>query len=168
MRRFSFGKLITADLVSTRRTKARRRARTLVRDPWDNRTTRGASGFSGPVSRPNLVMLNRTMSEPNWQDSIDEENGLFVYFGDNRKPVQTPRRRACRGGNQILPRAFELADAGPESREQVPAFLDFSKGARGRDAVFRGLAAPGRIANHAELSLAARRFSSNSPSIIAI
>ena len=86
------------------------------------------------------------MSEPNWPDSIDEENSLFVYFGDNRKPgFELHDRRAGRGGNEILQRAFELAHAGPVGRKEAPPFLVFSKGAHGRDAVFRGLAAPGAM-----------------------
>jgi hypothetical protein len=94
------------------------------------------------VSRPNLVVLYRTMSEPNWQDSIDEENGLFVYFGDNRKPgfklhegapaAAAIRYRAAHSSwlmrVQRAANRFRLSWTSP-------------KGARGRDAVFHGLAA---------------------------
>jgi len=84
------------------------------------------------------------MAEADWPDSIDEENGLFYYYGDNRRPgFELHDRRSGRGGNQILRNVFEWAHGGESDRAKVPPFLIFSKGERGRDAVFRGLAVPG-------------------------
>ena len=141
VRRFSFDELCTADLVVDATYESDAIRKNVSSEPLG---PQGGFRFSGPVNRPNLVVLYTTLSEANWPDSIDNENGLFVYFGDNRKPgFELHDRRAGRGGNEILRRAFELAHGGPLGREQVPPFLVFSKAVRGRDAVFRGLAAPG-------------------------
>jgi hypothetical protein len=149
VRRFPFDELRTADLVVDATYEGDATLKNVSSEPLGPLTGTGNQGgfrFSGPVSRPNLVVLYSTMNEPNWPDSIDEENGLLVYFGDNRKPgLELLNRRAGPGGNEILQRAFELAHAGPVGREVVPPFLVFSKGVRGRDAVFRGLAAPGAM-----------------------
>ena len=147
VRRFSFDEVSTADLVVDATCQGDATRKNVSSEPLGPLTGTGNQGgfrFSGPVQRPDLVVLYTTLSEPNWPDSIDEENGLFVYFGDNRKPgFELHNRRAGRGGNEILRRVFELAHGGPLDRAQVPPFLVFSKGVRGRDAVFRGLAAPG-------------------------
>jgi hypothetical protein len=104
----------------------------------------GGFRFSGSISNPELVVLYTTLSEPDWPDSLDLENGLFFYFGDNRKPgFDLHDRRAGRGGNLILKRMFELAHAGKEGRMQVAPFFVFSRGSKGREVVFRGLAVPG-------------------------
>jgi Restriction endonuclease AspBHI N-terminal/Restriction endonuclease len=149
VRRFLFDELSKADLVVDATYEGEATGKNVSSEPLGPLTGTGNWGgfrFSGPVSHPNLVVLYTTMSEPNWPDSLDEENGLFVYFGDNRKPgFELHDRRAGRGGNEILRRAFELAHAGPVAREEIPPFLVFSKGVRGRDAVFRGLAAPGAM-----------------------
>jgi Restriction endonuclease AspBHI N-terminal len=149
VRSFSFDELSSADLVVDATYESEATRKNVGSEPLGPLTGTGNQGgfrFSGRVSHPNLVVLYTTMSEPNWPDSIDEESGLFVYFGDNRKPgFELHNRRAGRGGNEILRRAFELAHAGPVGREEVPPFLVFSKGVRGRDAVFRGLAASGAM-----------------------
>jgi hypothetical protein len=89
-------------------------------------------------------VLYTTMAEADWPDSIDEENGLFYYYGDNRRPgFELHDRRAGRGGNQILRNVFQLAHAGATARAEVPPFLIFSKGTERRDVIFRGLAVPG-------------------------
>jgi len=147
VRRFPFTELRTADLVVDATYAGDDTIKNVSSEPLGPLTGTGNQGgfrFSGSVSRPNLVVLYTTMGEPNWPDEIDEENGLFVYFGDNRKPgYELHDRKAGRGGNQILRQSFELAHAGADGRADVPPFLIFSKGVRGRDAVFRGLAAPG-------------------------
>ena len=52
----------------------------------------GVSGGFRKVNRndgsgkPAYVILYTTMSELEWPDYLDEETGVFRYFGDNRKP----------------------------------------------------------------------------------
>jgi hypothetical protein len=147
MRSFAFSELRPADLVVDANYESDRTRSTVGSEPLSDLTGTGNQGgfrFSGPTTKPNLVVLYTTIGEADWPDEIDEENGLFVYFGDNRRPgYELHDRKSGRGGNEILRRSFELAHSGPVGRAEVPPFLIFSKGDTGRDAVFRGLAVPG-------------------------
>jgi hypothetical protein len=146
MKRYAFTALSTADLVIDATYESDRSIKNVAGEPLAKLTGTGNQGgfrFCGPNSDPKLVVLYSTMAEPNWPDSLDEENGVFVYYGDNRKPgFELHDRKAGRGGNQILRRSFELAHSTAELRALVPPFLVFAKG-EGRDAVFKGLAVPG-------------------------
>lgn len=89
-----------------------------------------------------LVVLYTSGEDPEWPDSLDPFTGTFTYFGDNKAPgreLHDTQRR----GNLILQRIFELAHGDAASRCSVPPVLVFSKGDKGRDVVFRGLAVPG-------------------------
>ena len=33
-----------------------------------------------------LVVLFSTLDNPDWPDHLDEQEGVFVYYGDNKKP----------------------------------------------------------------------------------
>lgn len=96
----------------------------------------------GAASARELVVLYTTLADPDWPDSIDSDNGRFVYFGDNKTPGHelhdTPR-----GGNTILRETFEALHRQPHERNRVPPFFVFSKTGRSRDVRFVGLAAPG-------------------------
>lgn len=146
MKRFAFSELATADLVVDATYESDRSIKNVGGEPLGVVTGTGNQGgfrFCGPNAEPKLVVLYSTMSEPNWPDALDEENGVFVYFGDNRKPgFELHDRKAGRGGNQILRRAFEFAHSSAEQRALIAPFLVFEKG-EGRDAIFRGLAVPG-------------------------
>lgn len=147
MSRTAFGELGTADLIVDCTYEGDTQSKTVAGEPLSKLTGTGNQGgfrFSGPIAAPEIVVLYTTMAEADWPDAIDEENGLFRYYGDNRRPgFELHDRRSGRGGNQILRSSFEFAHGGKEGRAQVPPFLIFSKGDRGRDAVFRGLAVPG-------------------------
>lgn len=147
MTSFGFEQLPSVDLIVDATYEGDRRRATIAGEPLGPLTGTGNQGgfrFSGRVAAPELVVLYTTMTEADWPDSIDEENGLFVYYGDNRRPgFELHDRRSGRGGNEILRSVFAHAHSGPADRGQVPPFLIFSKGNRGRDVVFRGLAVPG-------------------------
>lgn len=147
MSRIAFADLKSADLIVDALYESDRNSTTVGSEPLAPLTGTGNQGgfrFSGSIAKPELVVLYTTMAEADWPDSIDEENGLFYYYGDNRRPgFELHDRRAGRGGNQILRQVFELAHGGPAERAQVPPFLIFSKGEHRRDAVFKGLAVPG-------------------------
>lgn len=142
-----FENLPVADLVVDATYESDPNRATLASEPLGPLTGTGNQGgfrFSGSIGSPELVVLYTTMAEADWPDSIDEENGLFYYYGDNRRPgFELHDRRAGRGGNQILRNVFQLAHAGAAGRAQVPPFLIFSKGHQRRDVIFRGLAVPG-------------------------
>jgi hypothetical protein len=149
MSRVTFDRLGSSDLVVDATYESDRGTSSIAAEPLARLTGTGNQGgfrFSGPIAAPELVVLYSTMVEADWPDTIDEENGLFYYYGDNRKPgFELHDRKAGRGGNRILRTVFELAHGSAVDRRKVPPFFIFSKGEIGRDAVFRGLAVPGAI-----------------------
>ena len=87
------------------------------------------------------VVLTTSMSELEWPDYLNEETGVFRYYGDNR---QAGRRHTStkQEGNKILEHVFNLLNSG-ESLEDMPPFFIFKRTGQGRDFKFLGLAAPG-------------------------
>jgi hypothetical protein len=147
LKRFGFSTLPKADLIVDALYEGDPKSKTVAGEPLAPLMGAGNQGgfrFTGSIESPNLVVLYTTLDEPNWPDSLDLESGLFVYFGDNRKPgFDLHDRKAGRGGNLILKRTFELAHSGETGRKQISPFFVFSRGLIGRDVVFRGLAVPG-------------------------
>ena len=91
---------------------------------------------------PAYVVLYTSMAELAWPDFLDEETGIFRYYGDNRTPgktlLDTPRK-----GNQLLEFVFGCLNSRDGSINDVPPFFIFKKTGRGWDVQFLGLAAPG-------------------------
>jgi hypothetical protein len=91
-----------------------------------------------------MAVLYTSGADPDWPDSLDVETGIFVYFGDNKRPGaalhETPR-----GGNELLRFAFNAIHGLPPERELVPPFFIFRKSssASGRNVEFLGVAVPG-------------------------
>ncbi len=87
------------------------------------------------------VVLYTSMEELEWPDYLDEETGVFRYYGDNRQPGRelTDTKKK---GNKILETTFALLHEG-NSLEDMPPFLIFKKTGNGRDIQFLGVAAPG-------------------------
>ena len=108
-------------------------------------------GFRAVGSRdaPRLVILYSSMDDPDWPDFIDVYTGVFTYFGDNKKPGHD-LHDTSRGGNKLLQSCFAILHNAPDQRAKIPPFLVFTKGDKGRDAIFRGLAVPGVEADPAD------------------
>lgn len=91
---------------------------------------------------PAYVVLYTSMQELAWPDYLDEETGVFRYYGDNRTPgrtlLDTPRK-----GNQLLEFVFECLNSKDGSIKNIPPFLIFKKVGSGWDVQFLGLAVPG-------------------------
>lgn len=87
------------------------------------------------------VVLYTSMEELEWPDYLDEETGIFRYYGDNREPGRelTDTKKK---GNKILETAFALLNEGVHL-EDMPPFFVFKKTGVGRDIQFLGLAVPG-------------------------
>jgi hypothetical protein len=115
-------------------------------DPIDRLVSVGNQGgfryLGSPKSKNvKLCVLYSELSDPDWPDELNLESGTFVYYGDNKRLRElhaTPRR-----GNLILRDAFEDLHHG--HRSSIPPFLIFTKGEKGRDIIFRGLAVPGAL-----------------------
>jgi hypothetical protein len=103
----------------------------------------GGFRYKGSIQQPGgiqLCVLYSEMSDPDWPDSLDPELGIFVYFGDNKRPgheIHDTRKK----GNEILRKSFDHLHL--NERKNIPPFFVFTKGPKGRDVIFRGLAAPG-------------------------
>ncbi len=89
-----------------------------------------------------LMVLYTSGLDPDWPDVIDYATGRFTYYGDNKAPGRR-LHDTQRGGNDFLRQVFEALHASSAARHLIPPFFVFSKGLKGRDVVFRGLAAPG-------------------------
>lgn len=91
---------------------------------------------------PAFVVLYTSMQELEWPDYLDEETGIFRYYGDNRSPgktiLDTPRK-----GNQLLEFVFDCLNSRDGSIRNIPPFLIFKKTGCGWDVKFLGMAAPG-------------------------
>lgn len=81
------------------------------------------------------------MEELEWPDYLDEETGIFRYYGDNREPGRE-LTDTKKHGNKILELVFGLLNEGTRL-EDIPPFFVFKKTGNGRDIQFLGLAAPG-------------------------
>lgn len=92
--------------------------------------------------KPAYVVLYTSMSELAWPDYLDEETGIFRYYGDNRNPgrslLDTPRK-----GNKLLEFVFDCLNSRDGSIRDIPPFFIFKKTGCGWDVQFLGLAAPG-------------------------
>lgn len=102
----------------------------------------GGFRYIGTANEPKLCILYSDLLQADWPDEIDDEFGLFIYYGDNRKPGHA-LEDTTRKGNLILRNVFNNLHTG--RRDLIPPFLIFTKGAEGRDVIFRGLAVPGAI-----------------------
>src|SRR5262245_55413748 len=89
-----------------------------------------------------LMVLYTSGLDLDWPDSIDFVTGRFIYYGDNKQPGRSLHDTE-RGGNEFLRRVFEALHASPPARHRIPPIMVFQKGYKGRDVVFRGIAAPG-------------------------
>lgn len=87
-----------------------------------------------------LCVLFSRLANIDWPDRLSPETGVFRYYGDNKTPGSklhsTPRL-----GNLFLRDTFARLHSG--RRDLIPPILIFTKGPKGRDVVFRGLAIPG-------------------------
>ncbi|MFJ5251465.1 restriction endonuclease [Serratia liquefaciens] len=105
------------------------------------------AGFRHLGKRPKvetlkLLVLKTNLSDSNWPDMIDKENGTFIYYGDNRKPGDL--HKTNRQGNSILNNIFHEAHSNKTSSHFPPIFV-FSNSGIYRDVIFLGLAVPGAL-----------------------
>ena len=102
----------------------------------------GGFRYLGGYSDARYCVLYSELSNTDWPEEIDFERGIFIYFGDNKKPGHelhdTPKK-----GNQILRNVFDRLHS--NDLKKVPPFFIFTKGGSGRSVIFRGLAVPGAV-----------------------
>lgn len=114
----------------------------------------GNMGGFRPVGRKNegynYIVIYSLMNDPDWPDEIDIYNGTVTYFGDNKKPGKELHDTKV-GGNSILRKIFD--DLHNDRKGEIPPIFLFTKGAKGRDVIFRGLLVPGasNLSEHEDL-----------------
>ena len=92
--------------------------------------------------RVRLCALVSSGSDPDWPDNLDQERGIYTYYGDNRKAGNHDMHSTSRGGNIILRDAF--TNLHTNNRHLIPPFLIFEKEPiKGFAYKFKGLAVPG-------------------------
>jgi hypothetical protein len=102
----------------------------------------GGFRYEGSIEpfRVKFCVLYSDLADFDWPDRIDPETGRFTYYGDNKK-LGGELHGTARQGNILLREIFSRRHLG--QRDGIPPIFVFTKGARGRDVVFRGLAVPG-------------------------
>ena len=105
------------------------------------------AGFrhSGHGEIKKIVVLYTSGEDRDWPDTLNVENGRFIYYGDNKKPGHELHDTA-RGGNIILKNVFNWLHSTPGRRDLIPPFLIFKKSITqnsSRSVRFTGLAVPG-------------------------
>ena len=91
---------------------------------------------------PAYVVLYTTMRQLEWPDYLDEETGIFRYYGDNKKPGKSILDTSKRG-NRLLELVFDCLNSKDGSIKNIPPFFVFKSTGSGWDVQYLGLAAPG-------------------------
>ena len=91
---------------------------------------------------PAYVVLFTTMRQLAWPDFLDEETGIFRYYGDNKKPGKS-LLDTSKKGNQLLEMVFDCLNSKDGSIKNIPPFFIFKSTGHGCDVQYLGLAAPG-------------------------
>jgi hypothetical protein len=104
----------------------------------------GGFRYAGsPMARTvRLVTLVSSGRDLDWPDTLDEQSGTFVYYGDNKAPGRE-LHDTSRRGNALLRDMFAGCHGSADDRRQVPPLLLFTATGEWRDVRFRGLLAPG-------------------------
>jgi hypothetical protein len=114
-------------------------------DPFPRLLTlsnQGGFRYRGTLGQLDLVVLTSSLNDPEWPDALDQETGVFTYYGDNKKPGRA-LHETPRNGNELLRRLFDEAHSGSSGRQAVPPVFVFANKGEWRDVVFLGLAVPG-------------------------
>ncbi|MDB8562385.1 restriction endonuclease [Turicibacter sanguinis] len=94
----------------------------------------------GGVNTYNLhyIVLVITEYNPDWPDEVDKEQGLLVYYGDQRRPGHALLDTNFKG-NYLLEATFERLHS--NRRDEIPPIFVFSQ--ENKDVRFTGLVVPG-------------------------
>lgn len=89
---------------------------------------------------PKYVVIYSTGKDKYWPDELDEELGIYIYYGDNKEPGNDLHGKK---GNQILRDVFEMVESSDINvRKNIPPFFLFERDNVG-GVKFRGLLVPG-------------------------
>ena len=104
--------------------------------------TGGGFRVNGSHLAPKLIVLYTTGEVAYWQDEVDKQTGIFLYYGDNRTSGKDLHKTKL-GGNEILKNIFTWASMyDTQLRRLIPPIFIFEK-TKGWNRKFLGLAVPG-------------------------
>jgi len=106
----------------------------------------GGFRAAGSVKKGSVryAVLFTSGEDPDWPDGLEDETGVFIYFGDNKSPG-AELHATTRSGNSLLKACFDALHGQPPARDLIPPFFVFTKATAGggRSVKFLGLAIPG-------------------------
>lgn len=104
-----------------------------------------------------FVVMVDSGKQAEWPNKMDEENGIFTYYGDNRT-VGNDIFKTKNLGNKFLYEIFSKSYAGQDERATIPPIFIFKATGNRCDKKFVGLAVPGVRGKSMEESLERRVF----------
>lgn len=104
-----------------------------------------------------FVVMVDSGKQAEWPNKMDEEAGIFTYYGDNRT-AGNDIFKTKNLGNKFLYEIFSKSYAGPDERATIPPIFIFKATGNGCDKRFIGLAVPGVRGKSMEESLERRLF----------
>lgn len=104
-----------------------------------------------------FVVMVDSGKQAEWPNKMDEEAGIFTYYGDNRT-AGNDIFKTKNLGNKFLYEIFSKSYSGPDERAMIPPIFIFKATGNGCDKRFIGLAVPGVRGKSMEESLERRVF----------
>lgn len=104
-----------------------------------------------------FVVMVDSGKQAEWPNKMDEDSGIFTYYGDNRT-AGNDIFKTKNLGNKFLYEIFSKSYAGPDERATIPPIFIFKSTGKGCDKRFIGLAVPGVRGKSIEESLERRVF----------
>ncbi|WP_019671201.1 restriction endonuclease [Eudoraea adriatica] len=105
----------------------------------------GGFRYAGSLQKIKYIILYTSGENIDWPDKIDNETGVFQYYGDNKTPGHELHDTA-KNGNIILKNLFESLHSHDKPRENIPPIFIFKKyptKSSTRSVQFKGLCVPG-------------------------
>lgn len=104
-----------------------------------------------------FVVMVDSGKQAEWPNKMDEETGIFTYYGDNRT-AGNDIFKTKNLGNKFLYEIFSKSYSGPDERATIPPIFIFKATGNGCDKRFIGLAVPGVRGKGMEEALERRLF----------
>lgn len=104
-----------------------------------------------------FVVMVDSGKQAEWPNKMDEDTGIFTYYGDNRT-AGNDIFKTKNLGNKFLYEIFSKSYADPDERTTIPPIFIFKSTGSGSDKSFIGLAVPGVRGKSMEESLERRVF----------
>ena len=105
----------------------------------------GGFRYAGSLNNLKYIVLYTSGENLDWPDVIDNETGIFQFYGDNKKPGHH-LHDTKKNGNKILKKIFESLHSRESPRVDIPPIFIFKKHPTqnsNRSVQFKGLCVPG-------------------------